>query len=110
MLYAAYIVIAIVAALAVLALCLWLLSVWAGSGPAETAPVLWVNCVLAAGGENVSHIGEIDLSSGTYTPDEGACAAGILDGGGGVTTVNGAPHEFVCAMGSTIAGSVALQP
>ncbi len=68
-------------------------------------PVVWVAYILASSGEAVTHIGAIDSTTGNYTSGVGECQAGIL-AGGFVANSNG----VYCAMGSTIAAPLVLQP
>ena len=70
-----------------------------------TDPIVWVAKLLANSGEAVTHIDAIDSVTGNYTSGIGACQTGIL-AGGFVATSNG----VYCAMGSTIAAPLVLQP
>ena len=66
---------------------------------------LWVGSIAADTGEAITHVGAIDPTTGNYTPAIGACQTGIL-AGGFIATSNG----VYCAMGSTIAPPLVLQP
>ena len=67
--------------------------------PDETASAsgLLVGYILAASGENVTHIGVIDPTTGNYTSGVGTCPAGLI---GGLVATSG---NVYCAGGSTIA-------
>ena len=68
-----------------------------------SSSAVWVNYFLGTG-EEVTHIGAIDPTTGNYTSGIGACATGLI--GGFAADVNGV-H---CAGGSTIAAPLVLQP
>jgi hypothetical protein len=68
--------------------------------PAE----LFVGYILANGGESVTHIGSVNLSSGAYNPDAGTCAQGIL---ANFLAIN---DTAICAQGGVIEPPVVLHP
>jgi hypothetical protein len=63
-----------------------------------SASMVWVVSITAAGGDNVTHAGTIDPTTGNYTPNVKSCPAGILAGGFAFTSAQG-----YCAQGSVIA-------
>jgi hypothetical protein len=62
-----------------------------------SASTLWVAYINAAGGDNVTHAGTINPSTGDYTPAVGTCPVGILAGGFAATAT-----QVYCAQGSVI--------
>jgi hypothetical protein len=67
-----------------------------------TTPILRVGYFLADSGEAVTHIGNLDPTTGNYTPAVGACPTGLA--GGLVATANG----VYCSGGSTITPPLVL--
>ncbi len=63
-----------------------------------SASTLWVAYIAAAGGDDITHAGTIDPTTGTYTPAVGTCPTGILAGGFAASAT-----QVYCAQGSTIA-------
>jgi hypothetical protein len=70
-----------------------------------SSSALWVAYILANSGEAVTHIGAIDLTTGSFTSGIGVCQTGVL-AGGFIATGNG----VYCAQGAVIASPLALQP
>jgi hypothetical protein len=70
----------------------------------ESPAELFVGYILANSGESVTHIGSVNLSSGAYNPDAGACAQGIL---ANFLAIN---DTAICAQGGVIEPPVTLQP
>ena len=64
----------------------------------STVSKLWVAYITAAGGDNITHAGTINPSTGNYTPAVGTCPTGILAGGFATTAT-----QVYCAQGGTIA-------
>jgi hypothetical protein len=70
-----------------------------------SSSALWVAYILADSGEAVTHIGAIDLPTGSFISDIGSCQAGVL-AGGFIATSNG----VYCAQGAVIQPPLVLQP
>lgn len=71
-----------------------------------TNPALWVAYLLASGGSTGTHIGEINLSTGAFLSNKGACPVSSVVAGGFIATSKG----IYCAQGTSIELPVVLTP